>query len=60
MKYGLNKIKIKLFTQEVGWLGGPKIKFHKWHSLWSTLKYLPNISYLLKPPRLGGYLGELK
>jgi hypothetical protein len=22
MKYGLNKIKIKLFTQQMGWLGG--------------------------------------
>jgi len=38
MKYGLNRIKIKLFTQQVRWLGpkgvelchlGPKIKLHK-------------------------------
>jgi hypothetical protein len=28
--YGLNKIKNKLFTQEVGWLGGKKIELHPW------------------------------
>jgi hypothetical protein len=42
MKCGLNKINIKLFTQQMGWLGGkrielhpwgPRIKLHKWHSL---------------------------
>ncbi len=33
---------------------GPKIKLHKWHSLWSTLEYWPNISYLFRLPRLGG------
>ncbi len=63
MKYGLNKINIRLFTQQVGWLGGkkvefhpwgPRIKLHKWHMLWSTLKYWLNISYLPKLLRLGG------
>jgi hypothetical protein len=32
----------------------PRIKLHKWHALWSTLKYWPNIPYLPKPPRLSG------
>ncbi len=63
MKCGLNRIKNKLFTQQMGWFDGkkvelhpwgPKIKLHKWHSLWSTLEYWLNISYLLKLPRLGG------
>jgi hypothetical protein len=64
MKYGLNRINIRLFTQQVGWqLGGkgvelhpwgPKVKLHKWHALWSTLKYWPNIPYLLRLLRLGG------
>jgi hypothetical protein len=62
MKYGLNKIKIKLFTQQIKWCGGkgvelhpysPRIKFHKSHSLWPTLEYWLNISYLPKLPRLG-------
>jgi hypothetical protein len=30
MKYGLNRIKIRLFTQQVGWLGGKGILFHPW------------------------------
>jgi hypothetical protein len=39
MKLGLNRINVRLFTQQVGWFGGkgvelhpwgPKIKFHKW------------------------------
>jgi hypothetical protein len=39
MEYGLNKINIRLFTQEVGWLGckgielhilGPRNKLHMW------------------------------
>ncbi len=55
MKYSLNKISIKLWTQQVGWLGGqgvelhpwgPRINFHKRHALLSTLEYWPNIPYL--------------
>jgi hypothetical protein len=66
MKYGLNKINIRLFTKQVWWLGekgvelhswSPNMKFHKWHALWSTLEYWPNISYLPKLPKLGCYLG---
>jgi hypothetical protein len=30
MKYGLNRINIKLFTQQVRWLGGKGVKFHPW------------------------------
>jgi hypothetical protein len=30
MKYGLNKINIKLFTQLVGWLGGKRVELHYW------------------------------
>jgi len=63
MEYGLNKININLFTQEVKWFGDKGIelhtwdlrnKLHMWHSLWSTLEYWWNILYLLKLPRLGG------
>jgi hypothetical protein len=63
MKCGLNRIKIKLFTQQMGWLDGkevelhpwgPNIKFHKWYSLWSTLECWPNISYLFILPMLSG------
>jgi len=69
MKYGLNKINIRLFTQQVGRLGdkgielhprGLKIKFHKWHALWSILEYWPNIPYLPNLPRLGDYLSKFK
>jgi len=69
MKCGLNKINIRLFTQQVGWFGckgiehnpwGPRFKLHKSHSLWSTLEYWPNVPYLLKLLRLGGYLSDLK
>jgi hypothetical protein len=28
MKYGLNKINIRLFTQQVRWLGGKGIELH--------------------------------
>ncbi len=28
MKYGLNRINIRLFTQEMGWLGGKGVQFH--------------------------------
>jgi hypothetical protein len=31
MKYGLNRINIKLFTQ-MGWLGGKGTKLHPWGS----------------------------
>jgi len=67
MEYDLNKINIKLFTQEVGWLGGkgikhhtwdPRNKLHMWHSLWSTLEYWRNILYWPKLSRLGDYLGD--
>ncbi len=30
MKYGINKIKIRLFTQQVGWLGGKGVELHPW------------------------------
>jgi hypothetical protein len=30
MKYGLNIINTKLFTQQVGWFGGKGIDFHSW------------------------------
>jgi hypothetical protein len=30
MKYGLNKINTRLFTQKVGWLGGKGIELHPW------------------------------
>jgi len=48
MKRGLNKMNIRLFTQQVGWFGRKGIEFHPWgprfklqksHSLWSTLEY---------------------
>ncbi len=48
MKYGINKINIRFFTQQVGWLGGKRVKLHPWGSrikfhkcyvLWSTLDY---------------------
>jgi hypothetical protein len=63
MKYGLNGINNRLFTQQMWWLGdkgivfppwGPRIKLHKWHLLWSTLKYWSNIPYLPRLPSLGG------
>ncbi len=47
----------------MGWLGvkgiefhpwGPKFKVHKWHSLWSTLEYWPNILYIPRLPSLSG------
>jgi hypothetical protein len=30
MKYGFSRINIKLFTQQVRWLGGKKVEFHPW------------------------------
>jgi hypothetical protein len=30
MKYGLNIISTKLFTQQVGWFGGKGVDFHPW------------------------------
>jgi hypothetical protein len=30
MKYGLNIMKIRLFTQQVGWLDGKGVEFHPW------------------------------
>jgi hypothetical protein len=30
MKYGLNKINVRLFTQQVRWLGGKRIEFDLW------------------------------
>jgi hypothetical protein len=30
MKYGLNRIKIILFIQQMGWLGAKKVGFHPW------------------------------
>jgi len=33
MKYGVNRIKIKLFTQQLKWLGGEQIELHPWGPL---------------------------
>jgi len=69
MKYDLNKIKTKLFTQQVGSFGGkrvefhswgPRIKLYKWHLLCSTKKYWLNIPYLPRLPRLSSYVSKLK
>jgi hypothetical protein len=30
MEYGVNKINIGLFTQELRWLGGKRIELHIW------------------------------
>jgi hypothetical protein len=30
MKYGLNRINTKVFTQQVGWFGGKGIELHSW------------------------------
>jgi len=30
MKYGLNRINIRLFKQPMGWLGGKGVEFHPW------------------------------
>jgi hypothetical protein len=30
MKYGFNRINIRLFTQQVRWLGGKEVEFHPW------------------------------
>jgi len=30
MKYGLNKINTRLFTQQAGWFGGKGVQFHPW------------------------------
>ncbi len=30
MKYGLNRINIRLFTQQVGWLCGKNVELHPW------------------------------
>jgi hypothetical protein len=63
MKYGLNKINITLFTQQVGLFGDKKVEFHPWGpriklhkcQLWrSTSQYWPNILYLHKLPNVGG------
>jgi len=32
MKYGLNKINIRLFIEQVGWLGGNGVEFRPWGS----------------------------
>jgi hypothetical protein len=69
MKYGLNRINIRLFTQQVGWFNGKGFELHpldskiyvnKWHSLWSTSKYWLNILYLFKLSKLYDDLGEHK
>jgi hypothetical protein len=69
MKYGLNRINIRLFTLQVVWCGGKgiklhpcgsRIKFHKCYALWSTLDYWQNILCLFRLPKLGGYLGKPK
>jgi hypothetical protein len=68
MKYGLNRMNTKLFTQQVGWCGGnwvefhpwgPRIKLHKWHLLLSMMKYWLNILYLLRLLKLNVYLSKL-
>jgi len=30
MKYGLNKMKIRLCTRQLGWLDGKRVEFHLW------------------------------
>jgi hypothetical protein len=30
MKYGVNKINIRLFTQQLGWLDGKAVELHPW------------------------------
>jgi hypothetical protein len=30
MKYGLNWINIRLFGQQMGWLGGKGVELHPW------------------------------
>ncbi len=38
MKYGLNKINIRLFTQQVGWLGDDRVELQTWESKDQTLQ----------------------
>jgi hypothetical protein len=38
MKYDLNKINIRLFTQQVGWFGGNGVEFQTWESKDQTLQ----------------------
>jgi hypothetical protein len=38
MKYGLNKINIRLFTQQVWWFGGNRVEFQTWESKYQTLQ----------------------
>jgi hypothetical protein len=38
MKYGLNKINIKLFTQQAAWVGGKGVKLHPWSPKDQTLQ----------------------
>jgi len=30
MKFGLNTIKIRLFTQQMGWFDGKEVELHPW------------------------------
>jgi hypothetical protein len=51
MKYCLNIIKSKLFTQQVGWFGGKGVELHLWalKSNFTNEKYVVvNIGILIK------------
>jgi hypothetical protein len=30
MKYGVNKINIRMFIQQAGWLGGKRVELYPW------------------------------
>jgi hypothetical protein len=30
IEYGVNRINVRLFTQQVGWLGGKGVELHPW------------------------------
>jgi hypothetical protein len=65
MKYGLNKIKKILNTQQVGWLSGKGVKFHPWGSKDQTSQMIFIVvdngifHFLLILLRLNVYLGRL-
>jgi hypothetical protein len=61
MKHGLNRIKIKLFTQQMGWLGGEGGELQPWGQMRFVVV---NVGILIKYfvlsrlLRLDGYLGK--
>ncbi len=38
MKYGINRINIRLFSQQAEWLGGKRVELHPWGSKNQTLQ----------------------